>query len=352
MLAITFESFSQNRVSGKVIDSETKEPIESVYIRNRTRPENSILSDENGLFSIVATLSDTIDLYRIGYKSETFIYKNINNIIITMNPIEYLLDGVTIVNEEADKILQKAISNLKVQYVQNMAYLWHGNMIEKNTMERKESYALFSSAAKKNPLKEKKFLDLWLIHLNHLLNNSKETKILELINIEYFPYSITQLDKYKNNTIIKKESDNDSLIFISCFSKKSKGRPSSSTDIVINKADTVLLIYKTTIPESVNDSTKYLKILFFSGKLIAKTAYLSVKKTGDAYYFDKVDSKFIFSFKNRKKEELIELENTIQAMPEWKITDSKNAKKLDGNSKQLFKLPVTTIDRFWEKYTQ
>ncbi|GHT10453.1 hypothetical protein FACS189426_10700 [Bacteroidia bacterium] len=341
---------SQTRISGKIIDSETKEPIESVYIQNRNHLGSYTLSDEKGLFSIVATLSDTIDLHRIGYQSEFFIYKDLNSINVKMNPIEYLLDGVTIVNEEADKILQKAISNLKVKYIQNMTYLWHGNMTEKNTMERKESYALFSSAAKKNPLKEKKFLDLKLIQLNHLLKNVKESNILKFnsYGTEYFPNSITLFSRYKKYTIIKKESDNDSLIFISCFSKKSKGRPSSSTDIVINKADTVLLIYKTTIPESASDSIEYRKKLFIRYKLIAKTLYLSVKKTGNTYYFDKADSKFIQSFKSRNKEELIESENSIQAMPEWKITDSKNSKKLNGFSNQLFKLPATTTDRFWE----
>jgi hypothetical protein len=271
-----------------------------------------------------------------------------------MNPIEYLLDGVTIMNEEADKILKKAISNLKVKYTQNMTYLWHGNITEKNTGERKESYALFSSTAKKNPLKEKMFLDLKLIQLNHLFNNVKETNILKFnsFGIEYFPNSITQLNRYKKNTIIKKESDNDSLIFISCFSEKSKGRPSSSTDIVINKSDTILLIYKTTLPESASDSVEYLKKLFVNYKLIAKTLYLSVKKARDTYYFDRADSKFIHSFKSKNKEELIESENSVQAIPEWEITNSKSNKKLNGFSNQLFKLSATTTNRFWEKYTK
>jgi uncharacterized protein YeaC (DUF1315 family) len=348
-LTINLNGISQTRISGKVIDSETKEPIESVYIQNRNRPENSTLSDEKGLFSIVATLSDTIDLYRIGYKSEIYIHKGMDDISVKMNPIEYLLDGVTITNEEADKILQKAISNLKVRYTQNMTYLWHGNMTEKNTRERKESYALFSSTAKKNPLREKIFLDLKLIRLNHLLNNAKESVFLKLWGTEYFPNSIMQLNSYKKQTIVKKESDNDSLIFISCFSEKSKGKPSTSTDIIINKEDTVLLFYKKTMPDFASDSVESLKLLYVSAKWLSKTDYISVKKAGGAYYFDTVYFKSLLSYKVKKKEEIIEEENTLQAIPEWEIANLKNSKKLDGSSKQLFKLKATTTERFWEK---
>jgi hypothetical protein len=361
LLAITFESFSQSLISGRVIDSETKEPIESVYIQNRNRPENSILSDKEGLFSIIVALSDTLDFHRIGYVFNSYRYKKEGSVNIALKPTEYDLSEITITYGEANRILQKAIYNLKANYVHEpLTYLWHGVETEKNKKEKKESYALYSAKlGKMNPHKIQIPFDLKLIELNHPTNNVQTSKILERSQISTLFHSIPvdweSIAKFDN--LLKVDSENDSLIFIKSKLNRIDEYTCNSIEFIVNKSDTVLSYLNICIQfnhknkERAYKKAKFLGINRFTYAVDGMNVTLSIGKKGNAYYFKNVKLNSLISFLVDKKEELVEFENTTVFLNDTKGNTKQEYKKLQGHTEQLYKLEATTTDRFWEKFS-
>jgi hypothetical protein len=350
-------SFSQISISGQVIDSETKNPIESVYIQNRNQPQYSTLSDDHGLFHIVGKMSDTLDFHRIGYTFVSYVCSEKNEISMTMNPIEYDLSEVAISYESAEKILQKAFFNLRKQYThETLNYLWHGDKKEKRRGDRKESYALYEvKVGKVNPSKKEKIpFEFRLLDINHLITSSNK---MRNGNARFYPSLIDWTTNNKNIRIIKIDNDNDSLLFINCVTKQSeKNKLHFRADFIINKSDTVLLYYSSNLlnPISEKDSiTQYDKARFlfltWTFKIREDITKFSIKKNENGYYFDSFYSKILISFLEDKKEKLIDLEQMSTAILHPVNTGIENKKKLVGMSNQMFKLPATTTERFWEK---
>jgi hypothetical protein len=297
-LAINIESYSQDSIPSKVTVSESNEPVEYGY-----------------------------------------------------GPTEYQLPEVVITVDKANEILKKAIYNLKNKYIRNVpiSYLWHGIEEEKNKEEIRESYALYSTELNKINLEKNEIpFDIRLIGLNHIFNNIQTAVMLKKGKFQYHPTRIDGLENEKQYKIVKKNSSNDSLIFLHCIPVQ---QISNSVDIIINKSDTVLLSIKV-LPLTAIDKTKmkYKKILYLKHKILDKSTYISVKEKEEGYYFDTIYSKVSISFLFGKREELIEIETKSVALPDRKTDVSKKDKKLTSFSNQLFKLPATTIDRFWEEY--
>jgi hypothetical protein len=343
---------------GQIGDSKTKEPVESVYIYNKNQSENSALSDANGIFSTKAALSDTIVLYRIGYESVHIVCADTTFFNVKMQPVEYSLNEVIVTYEEVDKILRKAIFNLKTRYIEDMTYLWHGyNKSAKNDRIRQESHALFSSMLKKNHAGQKEFLDLRLIHLNHVIDSVQNLAILKhhKWGIELIP--MFKMNKKSENyyQYIRKNSENDSLIFISCVPKQTIDKNNlTPIDIIINKSDTVLLYFKSLLTESEGKSREYNKWSLFGAKykMLSEVWYASVKRKENYYYFDNIYSKLMASFVIFGNEYVLEAENVTMAIPDQEPNNMKNKKKLTGYSNQLFSLKATTTGWFWEKYSK
>ncbi|MDR0834231.1 MAG: carboxypeptidase-like regulatory domain-containing protein [Candidatus Symbiothrix sp.] len=356
LLAISFESFSQSLISGRVVDSETKEPVESVYIQNRNRPENSALSDENGFFSIVTILSDTLDFYRVSYIFDSYVCKEDKFIYMGLEPKENNLPEIIITYEKANRILQKAIYNLKANYVHRpLIYLWHGIEKDKKNKDSKESYALYSAElGKMNPHKNEMPFDFRLIELNHLINDVQTSKILEEEQFPMLFHSIpTTLESVvKFDNVFKINNDNDSLIFIKAVSEQSN-TTYGSVEFIVNKSDTVLLCINFNIVNKGKreyTKAKFLGIVLWELALEEMNVSVLIGKKGNAYYFDKIKSKYLFSFIVDKKEELIEFENTAIFLNDSKINTKKGYKKLKGYTTQLYKSEATTTNRFWEKF--
>jgi hypothetical protein len=356
------ENFAQVTVSGKVIDMETKVPVEFVYIQNLNHPENTTISDTDGAFSIGIDSLDVLNFHRIGYVSGTHLCKDPQAIEIQMKLADYQLQEVTITYEDASKIVEKAISNLRDKYIKGpLIYLWHGIETELINKENKESYALYSADFSK--IKSKKsemFFDFQLSHLNHYIINVQNSKLLmnNTFVSNYFPH-IIHINQAKNYRITQTESENDSLIFITCSPKQIKrGDYVPSFDIVINKSDTVLLSFSTLPLDSeaekaATEQYKKAKFLFFvtiaQYKLWKYIESFSVKKMNEYYYFDSFYSNILMSFLTDDGEELIEIENISNVVPDKQLFEIAPKKKLKRKS-NLFNLKTTTNDCFWEDY--
>jgi hypothetical protein len=355
-------AFPQTLLSGKLVDAETKRPVANVFVQNRHHLEYSALSDENGSFSISVAPLDTIDLYRIGYEFIFLIYTKDKDIHpIELQPTEYDLPEITITNESAARLLEKAFMNVRKNYTKDtLLYLWHGILMEKKTNNKRESYAIYSirSDEKKVRLNKKMSFEGRLLQLNHLVNVSDDSKVVKhsqyVTNI--FPTLRISKNRDKYYRTIKTNSDNDSLIFI-------QGEPISNEkyqfkfEAIINQSDSVLLYYNyyllNTIAEedSIVEYDKARWLLFtFTYKSRNATGTLNIKKSHSGYYFSSTSSKDLISFLKDEKEEMIVLESTVQALPDKVPANSidKNAKKLRGSTWQLFRTPATTTERFWE----
>jgi hypothetical protein len=284
LLSISIDSLAQSLAFGTVIDSQTKNPIESVYIQNRNQQGKTAMANDGGYFSISANLSDTLYFIRIGYNSEYFVYKNGDSLQIELTPKEYDLSEVTVTNEDAYELVRKAFFNLKSQYSSIPAdYLWHGSLFDINKAEKNESYALYSALFnKENFSKDEMLFDLHLIDLGHLSNNFQTSKNEGLIvNMQYHSFLLEWPKLPEDYKLFRVNSENDSLIMIKCIPLlKSKSVP-LEIDMIINKSDTILLHYHTLLYNEYEKEIKLLGAKVGTVKLLEKNIVINIKRTAN-----------------------------------------------------------------------
>ena len=354
--------FSQNFISGKIIDSKTQEAIENVYVQNRNIKENAMLSQEDGSFSIEGDSLNTVDLHRIGYLSTSFVYDGSQDIVVEMEQSDYQLQEVVISFEEANDLVKKAFFNLMVNYSKHapINYLWHGSLSELNLGAKRESYAVYSAKTNKVNFKKREIsFNLGLIDLNHVVEtNVQKSNIVakSRFSTEYHPKITDWLTDGRGHKIVKQNTENDSLIFVQYVPRPLKGEMIPPVEIVINKSDTVLLSFKIFPLDSYSkdstekyDKAKVLFRSFFEYKLLTFSTNLFIKNDNGAYYIDSYESKTLISFLIDGKEELISQENRTKAIWQPMIKAPKRQVKLNGKSGQLFKLKGTTTNNFWDE---
>ena len=335
---------AQTIVSGTILDSETGKPVESVFIQNHNHSESSALTDESGSFSLKAFLSDTLNLYRIGYESEVIVCRD-TVLNIKINPKDYILNEIVITYEEADEIYQKAFANLIIHYLPGpVTYLWHGVFSEDDAGIRKtEAYTRFIATANRKKAKKIEF-DLRLLDLNRI----KNTAGFRSLDLPYYVDGLNSQKPPSNNTIIKINSEDDSLILLRYVN--SKGKIPYTRDIIINKADTVLLCMKSAHYEPEITAKKW-GIQFGTIYDICTNLDFLVKKRDAGYCIDKYEYKLSYYYTRRKSSErnYLEIESVTTFVNTNNYPDPQKLKKLDGGTKQLFKLESTTSEHFWEQ---
>ncbi|MDR2775905.1 MAG: carboxypeptidase-like regulatory domain-containing protein, partial [Tannerella sp.] len=244
---------SQVLITGTVVDSRTKEPVEIVYVKNKNQYKYITFSKEDGSFSIYANVNDTIEFHRINYEAKIIVVKNDENMIVEMRPKTYMLDEVVVTFEDASDIYTKAVNNLRNKYLKGVSvYLWHG--AESRNSENSESFAMYSAKFDFNKSKRSHSFDLRLMALNHLSEPNKKPVLSAL---PFHPVNLRQVEKEDRGKFIKVNSEDDSLIFLQQSLYVEKLKETVPVDIVINKEDTVLLYIKSSAGGFVKD----LKIL-------------------------------------------------------------------------------------------
>lgn len=343
------DSFSQNLFRGKVVNYESKEPVESAFIQNRNNPGQTALSDDEGLFSIIVKVNDTLDIFRIGYESLSLVYNGGKEMNINLIAKEYDLPELTITNESAQEIVRKAIFNLKSNYIRNraMTYLWHTIQSEEYYKEEQESYALFSAKLNKfNPKRKNIPFDFRLVDLFHLTNTIDTSYWRRNINTELLPTAIDLSGG--SHKVIKVDSENDSLIAIQYIQLDNMGFP---IDLLINRQDSVLIFFHTKLPY---DPTRFIQKIMLNMEIVnlyilEREVSIFIRKNEDSYYFYNIYFKTNLLHKYDRSDKIEDLiyERHVKFVSESQVHNSK-LKKI--NNKSLFKLPATTTEHFWEKY--
>jgi hypothetical protein len=339
-------SYSQAFITGTAVDSKTKESIECVYVKNRNQYEYIAFSKADGSFSIYANMNDTIEFFRLGYETKTIVSKNDGNIFVEMTPKAYMLDEVVVTFEDAYNIYNKSVDNLRNKYLNGASvYLWHG--IESWNNKENESYAMYVAKFDLNKTKKSYSFDLRLMELNHLKEQNKKPV---LSGIPFHGINTVQLKKEDRRRFIKVNSEDDSLICLQELLYVKKIKETVAVDIVINKADTVLLYVKVSGDTIVKD-LKFLGIKVGSVTIENNTVNISYKRENGYCYLDEFYMKTIGSmvYNDSTKQDL-KVEYLTKFLHVDDSPEGRKLKKLTGQIKQLYQLKSTTSEEFWKQY--
>lgn len=114
-LAISSGAFCQQRIEGRVVDSETGSPIPfaSIGIVGTAKGTSSNL---NGEFSLNASKLDSIKISCLGY--ESVVIQSKEELLIRLKPMATRLDEVYIINKEINprRIVRKAFASIAHNY--------------------------------------------------------------------------------------------------------------------------------------------------------------------------------------------------------------------------------------------
>lgn len=103
-LLLATQSDAQIRVSGTILDANTKQVLEKVSISNQQNNNAAILTDAQGKFAIESKAGVSILISAVGYISTTIIISNDTIIIIELKRDNSLLDNVIILSESSKNI--------------------------------------------------------------------------------------------------------------------------------------------------------------------------------------------------------------------------------------------------------
>lgn len=109
--------FGQERISGKVIDNETKEPLYGVHILN-FRNYAGTVTDKGGYFNIEVLPTDTLGFSIIGFENELFEIDEAHILVgelrVFMKERVYELEGITVYPWRNEKEFREHFLNLEV----------------------------------------------------------------------------------------------------------------------------------------------------------------------------------------------------------------------------------------------
>jgi hypothetical protein len=110
VILISTLAWSQIKISGKVVDSDTRLPIEFATISNLTN-RTGIFTTENGDFRITLNHNDTIEISCVGYKTVKLFTPRLENneLTILLTPITRELQEVIVSNIDWTKYKEKRI---------------------------------------------------------------------------------------------------------------------------------------------------------------------------------------------------------------------------------------------------
>jgi hypothetical protein len=122
LLLFISPALAQINLSGKVIAADDKKPVGQVSI-NISKKGIGTATNAAGMFSLIipaANLADSLKISCIGFKTQTLAIARIKrgeplNIILRKNTTE--LNEVTITYYDADKIIQKSLTRIPLNYI-------------------------------------------------------------------------------------------------------------------------------------------------------------------------------------------------------------------------------------------
>jgi hypothetical protein len=342
--------FAQFKISGLVLDVETREPVSDVVVYTEAGNKMT-LTDNEGKYNLIVNQSETVYFRQLAYnfmvkRADSLLLNS--NVYLTRNTIS--LNEVVISVENAQILLQKSFQNLFVHLQKNKtkSYLYH---IEETTDTggAREAYASINAGL--SNINGKKGTMEWNINLTQLdkkvtLESSFHPKKLRIMQVELFPQETLypELDNYKCEFY----EDNDDRLIIKTSPKSLDKKHYRYFLYTINTQDTILT---ECIAQSFSNSSKLTTQKFLSLTRQMINHYSRLKFTQDEsdnlYYLKEVQnigmtkmsiksSICLFSFKVNAKE--------ISTIP---VTGS--GKKIKPFDYVLFETDFPNTPGFWKQ---
>jgi len=351
LLAFPLFLFAQTKISGRVLDKETHEPISNVVVYTNVGT-NITQTDNDGCYNLIVNQSESVYFKQLAYDFFTCSSDSLllnPNIYLTQNIIH--LNEVVISPENAQTLLNKAIRNLYARLQKNKAkfYILH---IEEATDTGGDREAYASVKAELTDINKKNGKLDWNINLVQLdkkttMEDRFRPKKLHIARPEFFPQDMavnSELNKY----ICKFYENEDEQIIIKTSPKHLDKEHYRYRLYTINKQDTILTEYiSQSFPNSQEITTQ--KFLSISYQILDHFSSLKFAQdeSTDSYYLKEVQNigtvkmtikslATVFTFKINSKE--------ISLNP---VNSTKKIKPYDY---ELFEADFPNTPCFWKQY--
>ena len=343
--------FSQTKISGRVLDKDTQEPIPNVVVCTNIG-NNITMTDDEGHYNLIVKQSEPVYFRQLAYNFFTCLSDTLllnPNVYLTRNIIP--LNEVVISPENAQILLNTAIRNLYTRLQKNKTkfYLYH---IEETTDTGGNREAYASIGTELSSINIKKGTLNWNINLVQLdkkttLDDSFRPKKLLIMQIELFPQKMS-INSKLNSYVYSFYENNDDQIIIKAIPKKFDKKHYRYYLYTIDKQDTILTEYiSQSFPNSPEITTQ--KILNLNRHVLNHFSRLKFvqDELSDSYYLKEIQNTgtvkmdinpvtCVFSFKINSKEILLN-PNAINSAKEIKPYDY-----------ELFDIDFPNTPGFWK----
>ncbi|MDR1500982.1 MAG: hypothetical protein LBT43_00815 [Prevotella sp.] len=335
-----FFPYSLNaQVSGIVIEKSYNTPIEGIVLQYGNSPQDYVISDKDGNFSIPEKHNSIIHIHGIGYKRLSILFSEILNnptLELELSPIE--LNEIEISYIDANRLLEKAFSNTRQSLLlnQKLVYLTHFVQSSNDGKDKHELNLQYSALLSKNKLKNGKIpYELSLISLNHLQkDNGAEDK--NIVSCEYHVSEILNPKRLENYRAMVSHSENDSLIILKTLPKSEKDNLYGSYLYIINKEDTTIHLIDINYKDQLLSKAKYIKNKNLKWAVRGKTGLIEFRKHNKKIYMYSVKytaELHCIYYNGKEKDVIYYIDNKYQNTD--KHSNLKQI-KLNGYSQELF----------------
>lgn len=342
----------QSRMSGIVIDKDTKKPISEVIVQYGSASRDYVYTLSDGRYDIPVISNDYIYFQCFGYKSRSILKSELvknPTVMLELNPVS--LNPVVISPVLADQLLEKAMINTKKRLLtdQPVSYLLHFLRNETSSIFQNELYMEYTATLPKKELKKDMKQDrlpyeLDLLHIRHLQKGDNPPS--DLYGAEYHASHLFTFGDSKNNET-KLSYSSDSTIMVLEIRPLPGGNGWARGEVYINKRDMSISSIEIESVDSLLDLQPFKKYKDKEYKIVRKTGNYQFKEINGKYYM--TDCYTFYRFCNvdeygRKEYITYQCDVYTNGLPKTQ----RNRRKLSGFCQELFYFPDSTKLDFWE----
>lgn len=351
---IVFPLFSQETISGVVVDTDTREPIADVIVQYGPMSKEYDYTKSDGRFTIPTNKEEIIFFQCIGYKSKQVplaVIKRTKIVELELDPV--YLDPILISPKAADKLLNEAMKNTKKKLIQDipLCYLLHFVQTNDRDSLSNEIYLQYATTLlekdlKKSMKKEKipykyNFMDVARVQY-------APVPLSEMYGAEYHASHLFTFGNSKNNETTRRYTADSSLIILQIEPIEEKGGWAKG-EIVINRDDMTISSLQIESLSSILEDQKYSNFQGKKVKIIRKVGRFSFKRKNDRYYMS--DSYSYYKFRSvdeldREEESSYFCDVSFRGFP---ANFQLRKRELSGFCQELFYFPNSSEKEFWKE---
>ncbi|GHT52895.1 hypothetical protein AGMMS49982_14380 [Bacteroidia bacterium] len=347
--------FSQEKISGQVLDKETRKPVSGVVVY--TNSGNTLtMTNDRGYYTLDVHSSEAVYFRHLAYDFfETTSDALLNNsaIYLTLNAVE--LSEVVVTPDYAANMLNKAVQNLitRFQTKETKQYIVHSDETTSKGGKR-EAYALCNIAL--SGVNKKRGSFHWNVQLNLLdkistVNEDQFYIKKKPLFLELLPRRIV-VNRNKNEYIYEIQNINEDQIIIKVSPKHLNKKNWMYRLYTIDTRDTVVIesVFQSYSNVSELTTKKFRGVTWQITNGYGSFQFMQDEKTGLYYIADMLylvsakvlsESAYDISFK--------ETISVAENAPAYPISTKKNIKLTNV---VLFKTDFPNSPGFWKKYIQ